>query len=93
MADLDNEDRRGREAERIMAEPLVVEAFTTMESVLMESLKRVDLKDTDTQKTIVANIQVLHSFRKILRTIMETGKMSRIQKESLAERLLRKVKG
>jgi hypothetical protein len=91
--DLDHEDRRGQEAERLMSEPLVKEAFAKMETALIESLKRVDLKDTDTQKTIVANIQVLHSFRKLLQTTIETGKMARIQKQTLAQSILKKVKG
>jgi len=91
--DLDHEDRRGQEAERLMNEPLVKEAFAKMETALVESLKRVDLKDTDTQKTIVANIQVLHSFRKLLQTTIETGKMARIQKQTLAQSILKKVKG
>ena len=90
--DLDDEIRRGHEAERIMDEPLIKEALETMEKALHDSLNRVDLKDSDTQRTIIANIQVLHSFRKLLRTTIETGKMARIQKQTLAERLLKRVR-
>lgn len=92
MPNLELEDRRGQEAERLLSEPLIVEAFAKMEEALSDSLKRVDLKDSDTQRTIIANIQVLHSFRKLLRTTIETGKMARLQKQTLAERLLKRVR-
>lgn len=93
MADLDHEIRRGHEAERIMNEPLVKEAFATIEKTLLESLRKADLNKPDILRTIAMNIQVLQGFKKILQTTIDTGKMARIQNETLAQSILRKVKG
>ena len=93
MADLDEEIRRGMDAERLMNEPMLKDALQTMKTALQGELNRADLNNSDRLKTLVGHIQAVNSFEKLLRSTMETGKMARIQKNTRDASNLRKVKG
>lgn len=88
----DQEINRGHEAERIMSEPLVIEAFKRTEEGLVEALKRADLRDQKLEHEIVLSLQLLNRVKGYLRDVIDTGKMARIQRETAADRL-RKVVG
>jgi hypothetical protein len=96
VADLDQEIRRAQEAELLMANPMLREALETIRKTLNSELLRADLNNADRLKTLVMHTQVVNSFEKLLKTTMETGKLARIQKETLAQQakgILRKVTG
>ena len=93
MADLDDEIRRGREAELLMSNPMLKEALEMIETRLKTEILAADVNNADRLKTLVMHTQVVNSFKKLLKTAMDTGKLARIQKETLAQSILRKVKG
>jgi hypothetical protein len=96
MAALDQEIRRAQEAELLMSNPMLREALETIRKTLNSELLRADLNNPDRLKTLVMHTQVVNSFEKLLKTTMETGKLARIQKETLAQQarsILRKVTG
>jgi hypothetical protein len=93
VSDVDTEIRKGMEAERLLDEPLMKQAFLGIESGLVENLKRVPMGDTKTQHELVLTLQLLEKLKGHFLTVMQTGKMARIQKESMAKRVVRAVRG
>lgn len=88
----DDEIRRGNEAARIMAEPMLVQAFEAMERGIVEQMRRTDLRDADTLRTLTASLQAMHGVRNHLLQTMATGKMAAIAKEeSKVSRALKRV--
>lgn len=90
---IEEEIRRGNEAERLMNEPMIKSAFMGIESGLVEKLKQVPMGDTKTQHELVLSLQLLEGLKTHFRTIMDTGKMARIQKESMAKRVVKAIRG
>ena len=88
----DEEIRKGQEAERLLNEPLMKAAFMGIESGLVENMKRVPIGDTKTQHELILSLQLLSQLKSHFLTIMQTGKMARIQKESMAKRVMRAVR-
>lgn len=84
---MNQEINRGFEAERLMSDPLMVEAFQEIERGLVEALKRADLKDREMQHEIVLSLQVMSRVQGFLKDVIATGKMARLQKETAAQRL------
>lgn len=89
----DDEIRRGMEATNLLEQPLMKQAFLGIEAGLVEALKSVPMGDTKTQHELVLTLQLLGKLKRHFLTIMETGKMARIQKESMGKRLTRAIRG
>lgn len=83
---LDQEIRRGGEAERLMNDPLMKEAFITIENGLIESMKRVSVGDTKTQHELILLLQLFGKLRGYFTEVIETGKLATIQKETMAQK-------
>ena len=90
---LDEEVRRGHEAERLIAHPLLVEAFTTLEAHMVAQLRSIPLTDAALERESVRTLQVLYKVKDHIRQIVLTGQMAAEQKESMAKRVLRAVRG
>lgn len=91
----DEEIRRGHEAERVMREPLLTEAFEVIEAGIVEAMKRCKLGDEKTQHELVVMLQLHSRVRGFFKDCMVTGRMAQIQKETLAQkakRALRRVR-
>lgn len=90
----DEEIRRANEAERLLNDPLMAEAFQITETAIVEALKRAPVADHTTQHELVLSLQVLARIKGHLTTAVQTGKLARLAKEeSMSKRLLRAVKG
>lgn len=87
---LDEEDRRGFEAERVLNEPLLKEAFESVERGLVDAMKRVPMGDTKTQHELVLTLQLLGKVKGYIEEVVQTGKLARIQKQTMAQRIFRR---
>lgn len=85
----DEEIRRGEEAARLMNEPMLKAGFDLVEKGLIEAMRRVAMGDKDTQHELVLSLQILHRVKGHMVEAMETGKLARIQKETMAEKAKR----
>jgi hypothetical protein len=91
----DEEISRANEAERLMREPLVAEAFEKIEAGIIDAMRKCSLADHAAQHEL---IQMLHLFSKVkghFLYCMETGKLARLRRETMrqkADRLLRRVR-
>ena len=90
---LDEEVRRGHEAERLLAHPLLVEAFDTLENHMVAQLRAIPLTDAALERESVRTLQVLHKVKHHIQQIVLTGRMAAEQRESLPKRVLRAVRG
>lgn len=83
----EEEIRRANEAERLLADPLLSAAFSDVESAILTELRAVDVGARDKQRDLIVTLQLLGNLRRILRTHIETGKLARLAKESMRDRL------
>lgn len=74
---LDEESRRGMEAERIMSEPLVKEAFDKVEASIIEALRRCDVRKEDEMKSLTLSLQLLGQIKGQFVTVIQTGQLAR----------------
>jgi hypothetical protein len=88
------EIRRGEEAKRVLAEPLLVEAFEAVEATLIDAIKRVDVGDKDRHQDLIVSLQLLGKVRGYLTDAVATGRMAQLteEKESWTQRLKRRVR-
>lgn len=89
---VDQEIHDAREAAQLLEHPLFKRAFDAIESSLIEKIRLVAMADIDTQHELVLSLQLLGNVRKQIETVIQTGKMAQIQKESMLEKLTRKVR-
>lgn len=88
----DDEIMRGREAERLMSDPLLVEAFSAVEKAILDGLRTVDVGAKDAQRDLIVTLQLLGNLQRILKTHIQTGELAQIAKqESLGKRILRRM--
>ena len=87
----DEEIRRGQEAELLMQNPLIVEAFASVESRLIDALRQADLRDRDMEHEIVRSLQIVGKVKGHFRDVIATGKMAVIQKETVSQRFKKVV--
>jgi hypothetical protein len=84
------EIRRGEEAKRVLAEPLLAEAFEAIEATLIDAMRRVDVGAKDRHQDLIVSLQLLGKVRGYLTDIVQTGKMAAMTEER--ETLLEKAK-
>lgn len=86
--------RRADRAQELMSDPLMVEAFETIEGGLVSAMRRVALGDEKAHRELIYMLQVVGSVKQHLEQIIATGKMVRLKAdESRTEKLLRRVVG
>jgi len=90
---LDEEERRGFEAERVLNEPLLKEAFEKVEARLIESMKLVPMGDTKTQHELVLSLQLLGNVKKQIEEVAQTGKLAQVSKAEKAFKTVRRFVG
>jgi len=90
---VDEEIRRANDAERLMNEPLLKEAFDIVETTVIDAIKRSSIADAASHHEFALMLQVIGGVKRHFKEAMETGKLARIQKETMLERAKRKVRG
>lgn len=73
---MNEEQRRGEEAKRILAEPLVVEAFAEVEAAILANLRIVDVGAMDAMRDWVVSLQLLGKVKQHIEQVMVTGELS-----------------
>lgn len=86
MADLNQEVERGREAERIIRNPLWDEAFRTYQDRLLSAWKSSSAKECENRERLWLAYQLSEKVRTHLESVFRTGQMASIQIEDLHER-------
>jgi hypothetical protein len=89
----DEEIRRGNEAQRVLDEPMLKDAFATVETAIIDALKVSKLIDREQDRELVLQLKALALVRSHIVQHVHTGKLASIAKqESMAQRMLRRLK-
>ena len=86
---LHEEIRRGHEAERLMADPLLSEAFGALDEHILTAMKQCAVADVTTQHELVLTLQLMEKLKRHIKTHIQTGELAKEQKRkaSLSERV------
>jgi hypothetical protein len=85
----EEEIRRGYEANRILNEPLLVEAFDALRDAILTRMGSVDVGARDAHRDLIVSLQILERVKSHLRQHIDTGRMAEISKQTAKERLKR----
>jgi hypothetical protein len=86
MSDPLDEINRGDNAERLLRNPLIAEAFDLIRSEYIAAWEGAPARDVEGRERIWAHLQSLAKVRAHLETVVYTGKMSKKQQEELRGR-------
>lgn len=75
------EIKRGEEAERLLSNPIMKEAFSKVRDGIIDSMKTSAFGDERTHHHLVIALQVLEQVQKHLTDVATTGKMAKMQLE------------
>lgn len=84
---------RGERARLLLAEPLFIEAFETLEQELTDAWANSPARDADGRETLWLSLKLTRQIRQHVISVMETGKMAEMQLERLSRPGLRSVIG
>lgn len=76
-----DEIRRGDEAQRVLDEPMLKEAFSVVEAALIDAIKRVDVGAKDRHQDLIVSLQLLGKVKGHIEQVVMTGKMASLTKE------------
>lgn len=85
------EQRRAEDAERLLNDPLMVEAFQTIESAIIDRMKLLDVGATDAQRNLIVTLQLLGKVRQHIEQVIVTGKLAAMEPETLRDKVRRLV--
>jgi hypothetical protein len=86
--DYEQERLRGRQAEDLLAHPLLVEAFETLENEVIETWKNSPARDEDGREKLWLMLHLSQKVKMHLQTIVQSGKMAAIELQALEKRSL-----
>lgn len=83
---------RGHEARRLLAEPLLIEAFAAIEATILSEIRRVDVGAAEKQRDLIVTMQLLAKVRTYIENVALTGRMAEEKKaeRSLLQRFTRR---
>lgn len=81
----EQEVRRGEDARLLLAHPLLLEAFATIEQELTDTWKASPARDVDAREKLWLSLKLLHRVQTQLQSVVETGQVA---KATLAEQAL-----
>ncbi len=85
----DEEIRRGNEAERLLKEPLLCEAFEMIEAECIKQWKDAPARDTDGRERIWMMLKLLDKLKAHIVSIADTGKLAsaKVAEEAKARKI------
>lgn len=75
----EQEIQRAQEAERLLAHPLLIEAFETIEKEVIEKWKQSPARDGDGREKLWLTLKLLHRVRTHLESVVSSGKLAQMK--------------
>ena len=75
---LQEETQRGERARLLLADPLIAEAFDTIQQELMTAWQTSPARDTDGRETLWLSVKLLNQVKSHLQSVVETGHLAQI---------------
>ena len=89
----EQEVTRGHDAQRILNEPLLQEAFQTVEAKIVSALTSSAMGDDKTHNRLVIALQMLNQIKGQIHEYVQTGEMAQLQLEQSALGKLKRAVG
>ena len=70
---------RGEDAERVLSNPIFIEAIEKVRQGIISSMEQSALGDESTHNRLVIALQLLNKIEKNIKEVAETGKMIKMQ--------------
>lgn len=86
-AQLTEEDFRGEKARMILENPVYDESWTKVREAIIKAWENAPIRDKEGQNELKLMLKLLVDARKNLETVMQTGKLARLQIEREESRL------
>lgn len=80
---LDEEVRRAREAEALLSNELLVQAFESIHDAIMDAWNNSAVRDVEGRERLFMAVQILGKIEGFLREFVTTGKLAAMQIEAL----------
>lgn len=77
-----SEEDRGAKAQQILREPIVVEAFDTLEELYKDLWRLSDPENSEDREHYYRCLLALDAFKGHFKSFVSTGKMAEIERES-----------
>ena len=84
----EQEQQRGRDAQRLLEDPLLIEAFDTLEQEIMRSWKTAPARDVEGREKLWMMLHLLQKARNHLESVMQSGKLAEATLAQRARRAL-----
>lgn len=75
---LQEETARGERAAHLLSDPLIAEAFTTIEQELMQAWQTSPARDVSGRETLWLSVKLLNQVKAHLHSVVETGQLASI---------------
>ena len=72
---MQDKERRKSEAERLMGEPLLMEAFQVLENETVEELVNAKLLEDAQRRALADRIRTIRDVKQRLKSVIQTGKV------------------
>jgi hypothetical protein len=86
MPELHDEARLGSQAKELLENPLFDEAFQSVEDIILQQQRSIDLGDTAQHSQLVLAYQLLHLVKRALVQFVETGSLAESQLAELTRK-------
>lgn len=77
--ELEQEIRRGDEADRLIKHPLLKEAWEAAEKSILEQMDEVSMRDTDMHTRLILARKTLNGVKRYIERVIDTGEMAKLQ--------------
>lgn len=82
---IDADLRKGRAAERLLADPVLIEAFDGLRAGYLEAWENTAARDTDARERLWQAYQIVGKVRTHLSHVAAGGKMAQVQIDQVAK--------
>ncbi len=86
---------RADQAKRILDDPLVIEAFQTIEHDIMEAFYACPIRDDEGRRILQTDLRLARQFKGILQGVMERGKLAAHElreRDTFMQQAIRKIR-
>ena len=88
---IEKEIERGIHADQLLDHYLYKEAIATVKSTITDQWSSSPIRDKEGAHELRLMLHCLNAIEQHIKTVAETGKMAKIQRETLAQRMIRMV--
>lgn len=89
---LEQEQKRGKEASQVLNNKYLKEAFEAAEKSVLEQMDEVSLRDSEMHTRLIIARKTVNAVKRYIERVVETGEIAKLQleKPGLVQRMIRR---